>query len=389
MMVTRGRAFLYILVAVLSVNYIALDAYTTAPRYDEKLHVLRAQMGANKIDGIFLRGDMSLVKPSLAYKPYDISHFVHDFIIPYSTRNWAANTAVKGGEVLQTSGGFLYRVLTAGSTGASEPKASIDPNAAFLDGTAQVVFAGTAPYSGAWKEARLGGLRWYFTHIAAGELAKRIPSHVKNYLLAAIKHLVRDWKPENSIQTGMKVGGAHTEGIIWECINGGTTSVLPAFSPNATIGTIVKETNGVKWRAMGNMHGNADWSLVDTNSDMITLRTPDSHDSYAASLIWAVQQYVEATGDIAWLNQASVHNGYTNAQVLKEVLNANIVQQFDNNLTKTFQHDESPAGGMYAARYLMDNCEVWAGLNSATQLFTLLNDSSYASYIQNQCGAFS
>jgi hypothetical protein len=131
------------------------------------------------------------------------------------------------------------------------------------------------------------------------------------------------------------------------------------------------------------MQGSPSWFLSDTQSDMRTHRAPDSHDSYAATLLWAIHQYVSATGDIAWLMHDSVHQGYSNAQVLKEVLYTNLLTQFDAGLTKTFQQDISPQGVSYPVRFLMDNCEVWAGLNAAVQIFKLLGHYQFADYVDS------
>jgi hypothetical protein len=102
-------------------------------------------------------------------------------------------------------------------------------------------------------------------------------------------------------------------------------------------------------------------------------KSPDSHDSYAATFVWACWKYLKASGDIAWLSSPSPHAGYTISQLIKEVIYANLSTQLDpaaDNLTKVFQNDGVPFGGTYGASFLMDNCESLAGFYAAQKIYT-------------------
>lgn len=368
-----------------SSNYVPLDDYTNAPRYENKMFVARIQTGTSKIDSISLRGDMSNVEESLTYRNYVLDNFKKDMIVEASNKVWSPSTSFTVNDVLKTSLGFLFRVLVSGISSTTEPGVP-DYNSGsnvnvFTDGTVTLTYIGHESYIGAWKQSRLGGMRWYFSHIAAGLLPERLGSEIKAYVKLCINRLMRNWVSGRVVAKGCLVGGSVTQGRLWECVTGGTT-YSNSFVDTAIVGTVVTEAGGVQWKMIGLCPWNAEWSQIDSNPEMTASRPPDSHDSYAALLIWVVANYVDKTLDTDWLLTSSDHYGYTYLSVLKEVIYYNLLTQFDKGLTRTFQNDQNPAGGTYAARYLMDNCEVWQGLDSTLRLFTRMGDLNYVSYVK-------
>ena len=80
--------------------------------------------------------------------------------------------------------------------------------------------------------------------------------------------------------------------------------------------------------------------------------TYDSVDSYAATFLMVLQKYAEKTGDTAFI--------LANAEYVEQVISA-LMAMMDNGLT--LGKPNSPV------KMLMDNCEVYAGLQAAAKLY--------------------
>ena len=102
-----------------------------------------------------------------------------------------------------------------------------------------------------------------------------------------------------------------------------------------------------------------DWQATMKDGKMVSeewvtaVPTYDSVDSYAATFLMVVEKYVAQTGDTAY--------AVKNAAKIKRVVNA-LSSMLDNGLT--FGKPTS------LVKMLMDNCEVYGGLQAATRLYS-------------------
>jgi len=95
---------------------------------------------------------------------------------------------------------------------------------------------------------------------------------------------------------------------------------------------------------------------------------PDSNDAYAATLLALAARHDLLTGDAAWWR---AHVG-----TLKGIANAGIrALQKPSGLTRTFRDRALPGADV---AYLMDNCEVWAGLTTFAARLAAHGDSAAA-----------
>jgi hypothetical protein len=353
------------------------DQYTGLPRYETKLHLCRIETGPNKVEGIFVRGNRYEITKEEQKRSYTVDYFKRAYIIPYPDRVWAAGEAAKG-EIIATSRGDLWRVTGSGVLAGTEPNSLLDET----EGTAGLLFAGRTGYSGVWQMAPNGGVMWYFSSIACGLLAEKVPAEARTYLLEMMRHCVREWVSGMAYSVGMKVAGANTNGRVWECRKAGVTTGTNPLIPDAQIGQEVTDGD-VTWLCVGEYHGAAQWFWKDAYPTYRQARHEDSHDSYAACYIWAIRKYLDATNDTSLLYEATPHGGMLFKDALKEIIYYNLLTQtIENGLTKTFQNDDAPWGGQYVSRYLMDNCESWAGFDSAVVIFRdYAEDTAYVDYI--------
>lgn len=362
-----------------------LDAWSSMPRYGDYIHLCRVQTSALKVDAVYRRAILSpVVKIGDPLRLTD-TVFTKAFYIPTSGTAWSA-VAVDKGDVLETSQKELYRVEVAGTL-AGEPAlptydttmlGGIGGFGLVTSGTAQVQYIGRSTYGGAFKMSSRAGINWYFGNIAAGLMTGRINTQVKNHILACFNKVIRNWLSGVAYSVGMIVAGNDTESMSWECQTAGTSGVSAPFPPGAVAGDTVTDGT-VTWMAVGEWLNTADWVWQDTYPTFRTTKYADSHDSYAATLVWLIDRYMTETSDVAWFSTASTHNGMTYDAVLREIIYYNLSTQIASNLTKVFQNDAAPWGGTYAAKFLMDNCEVWAGYRAAVNIYTNhVPDAGYA-----------
>lgn len=95
---------------------------------------------------------------------------------------------------------------------------------------------------------------------------------------------------------------------------------------------------------------------------------PDSHDSYASTILALAGKIYQKTGDAAWL-QARLPR-------LKYVLRKNILdsQNALTGLVRVYQNPALPAW-CPGVEYLMDNCEVYQGLDTFGRALQTMGDS--------------
>jgi hypothetical protein len=103
-------------------------------------------------------------------------------------------------------------------------------------------------------------------------------------------------------------------------------------------------------------------SIQDIAPDLTTPVHPDSDDAYAGALLRLAVAYAKNTGDATWWK--------ANLSSLKKIANANLLTQIKpNGLVRAFQAPASNGIG-----YLMDQCEVYAGLRDFGQYLFETND---------------
>jgi hypothetical protein len=107
-------------------------------------------------------------------------------------------------------------------------------------------------------------------------------------------------------------------------------------------------------------------SINDVAADLATPVPPDSNDAYAGTFLRLAVRYTTITGDSAWWA--------ANLVSLKRIAYSNILTQIKpNGLVRTFQAPSANGIG-----YLMDQCEVYAGLRDFAQLLIQTNDPDSA-----------
>jgi hypothetical protein len=113
---------------------------------------------------------------------------------------------------------------------------------------------------------------------------------------------------------------------------------------------------------------NAQNVITDVAADLSTPVAPDSNDAYAGTFLSLAVRYVRATGDSTWWN--------ANLARLKAVAYSNLLTQVKpNGLVRAFQSPDPNGIG-----YLMDQCEVYAGLRAFGKYLIETNDPDAAYY---------
>lgn len=365
----------------------ALADYWTLPRYDDYLHLLRLQSSATKVQGVYMRRPTYPIVKRPAPKLYSYYNLGNLHVIPSASVPWVEGPVTLG-QVYRSTLGDYWQCELAGVASAQPvgPTYSEENNSGFdlvFSGTAQFSFRGRSTYKGAWRVSPRAGIQWYFAALAAGLLADKFQAETKAFLKAMAFHCVDNWVSGIPYEEGRKVAGPLTQGMAWEALSDGTSTATIPFPAGAAIGDTCTDGT-IVWRAIGFFaHPAQKFFWYDTEPTLRGGKSPDSHDSYAACYIWAVWKYLKAyPTDTAWLNEISPHAGYTFQNLFREIIYSNLSTQIGaNNLTKTFQQDGVPFGGTYAASFLMDNCEVWAGYHAAWRIWTdypAVADAPYA-----------
>lgn len=106
-------------------------------------------------------------------------------------------------------------------------------------------------------------------------------------------------------------------------------------------------------------------ALVDSNP----ILPSDSDDAYAGTFLRLASRFALAYPADPWFA--------ANLATLKDIAQANIVSQIKpNHLVQTFQNGVSAGGNPNSNGYLMDNVEVWAGLNEFVQALSAISDTA-------------
>ncbi|GFE61919.1 hypothetical protein [Geobacter sp. AOG2] len=229
-------------------------------------------------------------------------------------------------------------------------------------------------------------------------------------------------------------------GDIWKATTAVTRacgSTLPNRSTNATSGTFTD--SGITWTWLRANAAGWKYYWYDTHADMSQYRNPDSNDSYAAMFVALACAYVNNTMDFAWFDATNAA-GETNYATMKNLMYYNVLTQVKGytpwtataavkvgdeytangntyrcilsgttgaaapsgtiygaiivdgsaqwmyvnptytGLTKTFQNDFTGDHAIWGTSYLMDNCEVYAGLRALLAEMTARGDADTAYY---------
>lgn len=373
------------------------DQYTTLTRYTDRMMVAEVTTGTAKVVAVYFRGETRKVTPAPSMRPANLDEvFINYYIKPY-TVDWD-EVAVEYGDVIKTSDGYLYYCIKGGTLDASEPSTptySYELNSGFHEqtsGTAVIVYIGRDTYEGAFRPAYMTGINWYFANLGIGWLAKsgspvadELADQMLNHIRCAINRAIRPWQASTSYYYGMLIVDTST-GYVWQCQGDGTSDSSASFPSSPTVGTTEYTDNDITWLCFGLTYTGAVWQLGDTNVTMDEFKAPDSHDSYAATLMWALEQ-LRAAGYVPddFFTETSEH-GITYVAAMREIIYYNLLVQMENNLARTFQDNIVPdgSGDTYAIQFLMDNCEVYAGLAAAYDFYSderYTVDTTYPAYV--------
>lgn len=381
-----------------SISYEACDPerYTTLTRYPDRMMVVQVVAGPTKVVGVYFRGDTG--RTSLPHTKHPINKeeiFVNYYVKPHNL-DWSAS-AVEYGDVIRTVDGNLYYCIRGGILDAEKPPVpsySYELNTGFYrqtSGTAAIVYIGRDTYEGAFRSAYMAGINWYFANLGVGWLAKSdsviaddLADEMLNHIRTAIDRAIRPWRASTQYRYGMLV--TDTDGYIWQCRNDGTSGKSASWPQSPAAGATDCIDNDIAWRCFGQTSPSATWQLGDTNVTMDEFKAPDSHDAYASTLMWALEQ-LRIAGYVpdSFFMETSAH-GISYVAAMREIIHYNLLTQITNGLCKTFQGDIVPdgSGRSYNLQFLMDNCEVWAGLQAAHDFYSderYTADATYPAYI--------
>jgi len=390
--------------------------YTTAPVHPDMLHIARVQAlssPANTVGMALISNDTAMQSNNVDNANYlgDVisgPSFIQNFWMQTAANytNWTASTAVTTGQILKTSTGRLYQVAISGTTGLTEPTIQFGPtppNFYVIDGTVSEIFFGLATYAQMFRYAKHNSVgEYYFQNIGLTRACKVLTGYVdpinggapQDLMLPYIKGVVFNvcHARQNSFayQLGQKMFAKQSSGNSWYwlCTGAGTSAGSSPFTTAHVLGDVVTDGSAqftCVYQYFGN-GTNVDWVWLDLADDWVTYRYPDSHDSYAATFLSLVKEYISLTGNAGWLTTTSSQAGLTYAQVLAQIATQNLTSQLNapatgvnSNSINTFQATIAPwDGSIYNVNYFEDNCEDYRGLMDGAYIFNLVGDSTTA-----------
>jgi len=220
-----------------------------------------------------------------------------------------------------------------------------------------------------------------------------IPVYISNVNLSsiyipcsAVKNVYDDFKYYISVvedQADYILSSQLTDGAIETYPS--SNYILPYVSNIASIGLIrAYEITGnstyiqhaEKWLSWYSEHqnmNNDNEGIVGTiydfnvlNGTEIPTHNYDSSDSYAATYIIAMYDYIQATDNLTYLKE-NINSVLLSLKAIFSTMNDNL----------TFAKPD------YRVKFLMDNCEVYLGIHDASRLFFYLKNISYSKFLMN------
>jgi hypothetical protein len=367
------------------------------PHYEEKLHVWAASTDGSNIISVTLSGN---TYPTV-FKPQDIDGSIDTFAELFynnpNTTPWMATTAVNYGQILITSTGNCYLVVTIGTgpfyTGSSAPT-STNPNAPFYNGTALLQYYCQEEYLGMFRYSANGGMEYYFANVGLQQVCHKtlitgnaftppggttisslILSHIKGMFL----NLAINRADSSAYLFGMKMIAG---GYIWRCITAGTSSSTPPYSGSYTVGTSTVTDGTAVFLCIFTSYASQQYLWFDTENDFITYKGPDSTDSYASTAFNLIARYLAITLDTTFLGSNSPQpdgfGGYlTYKTLIDNLAYFNLSTQIANFLTYVFQNGVDPNdGSAYAVQFTEDNCGVVSGYRDLAYICGFDGDTS-------------
>ncbi|MBZ5695983.1 MAG: hypothetical protein LAN36_11570 [Acidobacteriia bacterium] len=375
------------------------DQYADAPVYPQYLHVARAQsVGNSTIGASPLSNDVATQIVAVDNANY-LDNFVELFWMKVSAdyTAWAPSTFVNVGDLLVTSTGRIYQVSTSGTTGLTEPTdqyGPTPPNFLVIDGTAGEIFFGLSYYAQLFRWAKANALEWYFQNLGLARTCQFLTSYpisgtptdlILPYIEQTIFHICHARQNNFAYQLGQKMFAKQSgNSFYWLCTAAGTSAGSSPFTGSYSVGSTVTD-GGATFTAVYAYYGSGtdvDWVWLDLEQDWVTYTFPDSHDSFAATFLSLVAEYLKLTGNKAWLSTTSPQAGLTYAQVLAHIATQNLTTQLNvsgvnNNLVNTFQAQIFPKdGSVFNICYTEDNCEDYRGLIDGAYVFGVAGDAT-------------
>ncbi len=378
-----------------------LPDYTDFTRYPDKLMIVEVTTGPTKVVDVYYRGNSRSIKAAVATQPINADEILLNYYIKPHNKEWGAIPVVYG-DVVRTPLGNLYAVLDSGTLTETQPPIplySFESHTGFHDqknGTATISYIGKDTYEGVWKYSYMSTINWYFSNLGIAYIAKsktpiadELADEMLNHIRTEVDRACRPWQASTGYSYAMLI--TDPAGYVWQARNDGTSDDTVTFPLSPVVGTDTHIDNDITWKCFGRTSVNTpavDWQLVDANVTMDEYKYPDSHDSYASTLMYALEQ-LRLGGYVpdAFFTEVSKH-GITYLAAIQNILYNNILIQVANDMSKTFQYDIFPdgSGDVFDIQYLMDNCEVYQGLQAAHDFFSdsrYTVDPTYPAYVES------
>jgi hypothetical protein len=402
---TQGKEYS---VWVSSAGVIAYDEYAsgaTHTRYADKLYLCRiiTWPTTSVNTGIWVVWTMCDKIPVIKRnRLIDISadSIINDYYVKPHDYDWAEGLDLKYQEVVRTSAGLLYMCLNPGRIPLTEPDAPTitwEPydysgfqefKWAYLPADLTVLrYIGKDTYEGAFKQGVVSGVHNIFGLSAAmflarcpKEIIEDLATPLWNYVKNAINRAVTVWQAGHAYKYGQLVTGDYNfEGWVWQAQNDGTSDAAPVgfdVSPAPTPGTTTYTDNDITWKCVGRTsyhNPDVNWTIMDTDTLMELVTTPDSHDGGVLGLVGLVDQLLRMNYLPDAFYSDNCEHGITYFAALYNIVYYNLLSQFESfNLYPAHQFYLIPDGDQteYPFFLFMDICGGWYTLAAMVRIMS-------------------
>jgi len=331
---------------------------------------------------------------------------INDYYVKPHDHEWAGSLDMAYQEVVRTSAGRLYICLNPGPIHATEPPAPAitwEPYAysgfqefkwgATDDDLTVLRYIGRDTYEGAFRQGVIAGVHNVFGLISAAYLA-RCPREISsplaeplwNYVKNAINRAVVVWQGSHAYKYGQLVtGDFNFEGWVWQAQNDGTSAAAPVgfeVSPPPTPGISLYIDNDITWKCVGRTsyhNPDVNWTIMDTDTLMEQVTTPDSHDGGVLGLVALVDQLLQSGYLPDGFFNDNCEHGITYFTALYNIVYFNIISQFEAfDLYPAHQFYLIADGNQteYPFFLLMDVCGGWYTLSALVRIMSDPSSSS-------------